>query len=327
MSGPLTIDFHAHAQSPKVIEIIAEAPGAPVFENTPHNRHLAETRYVPAMTDINVRLRAMDQQRVDMQVVSPAPNDTAFGYWADEDVSARIVAAANEHVAEVCALRPDRLIGLGGVSLQFPELAAAQLRSSRTTLGLRGAEISTRAGEIEFDDPRLDPFWATAEELDAVLFIHPPGNTLGGRISRYYLINLIGNPLDTTIALTHLIFGGVLDRFPRLKIVAAHGGGYLPSYFSRTEHGYAVRPELQTVPRPPREYLRRIWIDNLVFDPENLRHLISVMGASRIVLGTDYPFDMGQESPVDLVDAVAGLSDEQAAQIKGGNAIELLGLR
>jgi aminocarboxymuconate-semialdehyde decarboxylase len=237
------------------------------------------------------------------------------------------VAAANEHVAEVCALRPDRLVGLGGVSLQFPELAASQLRSAMTTLGLRGAEISTRAGDLELDDPRLDPFWQAAQDLGAVLFIHPPGNTLSGRLARYYLINLIGNPLDTTIALTHLIFGGVLERFPRLKIVAAHGGGYLPSYFSRTEHGHAVRPELQTIPRPPREYLRQIWIDNLVFNPENLAHLVSVMGASRIVLGTDYPFDMGQENPVDLVEAVAGLTDEQAAQIKGGNAVELLGLR
>jgi len=327
MPGPFTIDFHAHAQSPKVMEIIAGAPGAPVFENSAHNRHLAETRYRPAMTDVNVRLRDMDRQRVDMQVVSPAPNETAFGYWADQDFSDRIVAAANEHVADVCALRPDRLVGLGGVSLHFPELAAAQLASATTTLGLRGAELSTRAGDMEFDDPRLDPFWAVAQDLGAVLFLHPPGNTLGGRIARYYLINLIGKPLDTTIGLTHWIFGGVLERFPRLKIVAAHGGGYLPSYFSRTEHGYAVRPELQTIPRPPREYLRRVWVDNLVFDPQNLAHLISVMGASRVVLGTDYPFDMGQDDPVGLVDAVTGLTGEQVAMIKGGTAVELLGLR
>jgi aminocarboxymuconate-semialdehyde decarboxylase len=327
MPRPLTIDFHAHARSPKVAEIVEAVPGAPAMESTAHNRHLDATRYRPSFTDINVRLQTMDRQRIDIQVVSPAPNDTAFGYWADDEVSSQIVAAANEHVAEVCALRPERLIGLGGVSLQFPELAASQLRSGMTTLGLCGAEISTSAGSLEFDDPRLDPFWAAAQDLGAVLFIHPPGNMLGGRIARYYLINLIGNPLDTTIALTHLIFGGVLERFPRLKIVAAHGGGFLPSYFSRTEHGHAVRPELQTIPLPPREYLQRIWIDNLVFNPENLAHLVSVMGASRIVLATDFPFDMGQENPVDLVDAVAGLTDEQAAQIKSGNAIELLGLR
>jgi aminocarboxymuconate-semialdehyde decarboxylase len=262
-----------------------------------------------------------------MQVVSPAPNDTAFGYWADQEVSEHIVTAANEHIADLCAQRPDRLVGLGGVSLQFPELAAKQLSMLMTTLNLHGVEISTSAGTMEFDDQGLDPFWAAAQDLGAVLFIHPPGNTLGGRISRYYLINLIGNPLDTTIALMHLIFGGVLERFPRLKVVVAHGGGYLPSYFSRTEHGHTVRPELQTIPQAPRHYLRQVWIDNLVFNPENLTHLVSVMGASQIVLGTDYPFDMGQEHPVDLVDQVAGLTEQEAAQIKGGNAVELLGIQ
>jgi aminocarboxymuconate-semialdehyde decarboxylase len=118
----------------------------------------------------------------------------------------------------------------------------------------------------------------------------------------------------------------VLERFPDLKIVAAHGGGYLPSYFSRTEHGYAVRPEIPRLPHPPRHYLRRLWIDNLVFEPENLAHLIRVIGATQVVLGTDYPFDMGQEGPVDLLEAVAGLSQEEIERIKGGNAIELLRL-
>jgi aminocarboxymuconate-semialdehyde decarboxylase len=323
MTLPATIDFHAHAQSPKAMELIARAPGNPGAEPNEHNQYLFETRYRAAFRDINLRLQTMDRQRIDMQVVSPSPN---YAYWADRDLSQQIVAATNEHVAEVCASHPDRLVGLGHVSLQFPDLAATQLATAMGSLGLRGVEISTRVEEVELDDPCLDPFWAAAQEHAAPIFIHPAGTTLGKRVARYYLTNVIGNPLDTTIALTNLILGGVLERFPSLKVVAAHGGGYLPSYFSRTEHGYAVRPEMPKLPHPPRHYLRRLWIDNLVWQPDDLAHLIRVMGASQIVLGTDYPFDMGQEHPVDLVEAVAGLSQEEMEQIKGRNAIELLRL-
>lgn len=150
--------------------------------------------------------------------------------------------------------------------------------------------------------------------------------TLGRRVAKYYLGNVIGNPLDTTIALTNLIFGGVLERFPNLLVVAAHGGGYLPSYFSRMVHGHEVRPEMATIPRPPIEYLRRLYIDNLVFDSPAVAHLVRVMGADHVVLGTDYPFDMGQENPVDLVEEIAGLSEAERALIKSGNALRLLGL-
>ena len=324
MRLPVTIDFHAHAQSPKATELIARAPGHPGAEQNAHNEHLFETRYRAAFRDMDLRLRTMDRQRIDMQVVSPSPN---YAYWARQELSEQIVAASNEHVADACDSHPDRFVGLGHVSLQFPDLAATQLAAAVGALGLRGIEISTRVEEVELDDPCLDPFWAAAQDHAAPIFIHPAGTTLGKRVARYYLTNVIGNPLDTTIALTNLILGGVLERFPSLKVVAAHGGGYLPSYFSRTEHGYAVRPEMPKLPRPPGHYLRRLWIDNLVWRPENLAHLINVMGASQIVLGTDYPFDMGQEHPVDLVEAVAGLSQEEMEQINGRNAIALLRLR
>ena len=323
MTLPVTVDFHAHAQSPRAMELIANAPSNPGGEANEHNGMLGRTRYDMAFRDINVRLHTMDRERIDMQAVSPAPN---YAYWADEDLSNRIVTASNEHVAETCATNPDRFVGLCHVSLQFPELAAKQLVTAMTTLGMRGVEIGTRAEDVDLDDPSLDPFWAAAQEQRAPIFIHPAGTTLGKRVSKYYLGNLIGNPLDTTIALTNLIFGGVLERFPMLNVVAAHGGGYLPSYFARTVHGHQVRPEAQTISRPPIEYLHRLWIDNLVFEPLFVAHLVNVMGASRIVLGTDYPFDMGQENPVDLVEAVPGLSDEDARRIKGGNAIDLLHL-
>src|SRR3954469_4791040 len=315
MPLPVTVDFHAHAQSLKATELISGAAANPGGEANPHNHHLARTRYDAAFRDINVRLHTMDRERIDMQAVSPAPN---YAYWADEELSNQIVTASNEHVAEICATNRDRFVGLCHVSLQFPELAAKQLTTAMTTLGMRGVEIGTRAESVDLDDPSLDPFWAAAQEQRAPIFIHPAGTTLGNRVSKYYLGNLIGNPLDTTIALTNLIFGGVLERFPNLKVVAAHGGGYLPSYFPRSIHGYEVRPEAQTNPHPPDYYLKKLYIDNLVFQAENVAHLVRVMGASHVVLGTDYPFDMGQENPVDLIEAIEGLSEEDAQRIKGG---------
>jgi len=323
MPRPASIDFHAHAQSPKAMELIARAPGNPGAEVNPHNQMLARTRYHAAFTDLNVRLQTMDRERIDMQAVSPAPN---YAYWADREMSAQIVQASNEHVAEICASNRDRFVGLGHVSLQFPDLAAQQVADGMTSLGLKGVEIGTRAEDVDLDDPSLDPFWAAAEQHQAPIFIHPSGTTLGKRVSKYYLGNLIGNPLDTTIALTNLIFGGVLERFPNLKIVAAHGGGYLPSYFPRTTHGHQVRPEAQTIPHPPEYYLHKLYIDNLVFEEQQVTHLVRVMGATNVVLGTDYPFDMGQENPVDLIEGLADVSEADKERIKSGNAIELLRL-
>ena len=323
MALPVTVDFHAHAQSPKAAELIASAPNNPGAEPNPHNEHLFATRYRAAFSDIAVRMQTMDRQRIDLQVVSPAPN---YAYWADAELSPKIASASNEHVAEVCATHPDRSVGLGHVSLQFPEIAAQQVGTAIDQLGLKGVEIGTRAEGVDLDDARLDPFWAAAQSRQVPVFIDPAGTTLGKRVAKYYLGNVIGNPLDTTIALTNLIFGGVLERFPELRIVAAHGGGYLPAYFSRSQHGYEVRPEMRTISHPPGHYLRRMWIDNLVYEPAFLGHIIDVIGPSQVLLGTDYPFDMGQDNPVDVLEAVVGLSEEDERRIKSENALKLLRL-
>jgi aminocarboxymuconate-semialdehyde decarboxylase len=322
MAPPVTVDFHAHAQSPKAAELIASAANNPGADANPHNQHLFATRYQAAFSDITVRMQSMDRQRIDMQVVSPAPN---YAYWADEATSPRIATASNEHVAEVCATHPDRLVGLGHVSLQFPQIAAQQVGTILDSLGLKGIEIGTRAEGVDLDDPTLDPFWSAVESRRAPVFVHPAGTTLGKRVSKYYLGNIIGNPLDTTIALTNLIFGGVMERFPNLRVVAAHGGGYLPAYFSRSTHGYEVRPEAREIPHPPLHYLRRITVDNLVYEPEFLAHVVNVVGASNVVLGTDYPFDMGQDNPVDLLESI-GLSRDDAQRVKSENALRLLGM-
>ncbi|HEV7662672.1 MAG TPA: amidohydrolase family protein [Chloroflexota bacterium] len=316
---PRAIDVHAHALSPKLVELTAAHGGPP----NPHNEHLMETRYRAPFTSLDVRLETMDRQGIDMQVVSHMPN---FAYWAEHDLALRVVEAANTLIAELCQARPDRFIGLGLVALQFPELAARQTEEAMNAFGMRGVEIGTFVEGMELGDDRLEPFWANAERLGALVFLHPAGSTLGGRLSKYYLSNVIGNPLDTTIALTHLIFSGVLERHPNLKIVAAHGGGYLPSYFPRTIHGFEVRPEAQTIPQPPDYYLKQLWVDALVYDPRNVAHVVERMGSSRVLLGTDYPFDMGEEQPLEVLAAVPGLSDADRQRIKVDNALELLGM-
>jgi aminocarboxymuconate-semialdehyde decarboxylase len=262
---------------------------------------------------------------VDVQVISPSPSQ--YYYWADPELATQLVKTQNEHIAETCARHPERLVGLGAVALQHPKLAAEQLRDAMKRLGLKGVEISTAVNDLELGAAELAPFWSAAEELGAVVFIHPFGTTLGKRLNSAYLSNIIGQPLETTIALSHLIFGGVLDRHPGLKIVAAHGGGYLPSYCGRSNHGHDVRPEARArASQRPVEYLRRIWFDTLVYEPQALRHLIDVVGVSQLVVGTDYPFDMGHEDPRGLVNATAGLNDTERAAILGGNALSLLGM-
>ena len=320
---PSTIDIHAHARSPRLAALTADQQGPP----NPHNERLMQTRYQAAFDSLDVRLQTMDRQGIDMQVVSHVPSHIAnFGYWAERNLAEQIVEAANSHIADLCRAKPERLVGLCLVALQFPEMAARQLEAAMGSMGMRGAEISTRVNDMELDDERLEPFWAAAEQLGALIFMHPSGSTLGQRLAKYYLANVIGNPLDTTIALSHLIFGGVLERHPRLKICAAHGGGYLPSYTPRSDHGFEVRPEAQTIPHPPSHYLRQVFVDTLVYKPENVAHIIRQMGASQVVLGTDYPFDMGEEHPLEVLETVEGLSASDRDRIKSGNALRLLGL-
>jgi aminocarboxymuconate-semialdehyde decarboxylase len=316
---PATVDVHAHALSPRLVELTASHRETA----NPHNEHLMRTRYKAAFESLDARLETMDRQGIDMQVVSHMPN---FAYWAERDLAEQIVEAANTHIADLCARQPQRLVGLCLVALQFPDLAAHQLEAAMASMGMKGAEIATRVNDMELDDERLEPFWSAAEQLGALIFMHPAGSTLGQRLAKYYLSNVIGNPLDTTIALSHLIFGGVLERHPRLKLCAAHGGGYLPSYIPRSDHGYEVRPEAQIIPRPPSYYLRRVFVDTLVFKPENVAHIARELGASQLVLGTDYPFDMGEDRPLDVLAAVGGLSADDRERIKSRNALRLLGM-
>lgn len=291
--------------------------------STEHNRRLMTTVYRPKFAGVDARLRAMDAMGIDMQAVSPAP---FYHYWAGRELAGKIVASANDGISALCARRPDRLVGLAMLSMQYPDLAVEQLDHAISTLKLKGAIISTHVNDSELGDPKFDSLWSKAEQLGALMFMHPAGCTLGERLSPYYLSNLIGNPADTTIALAHLVFAGVFDRFPRLKLCAAHGGGYFPFYVSRFDYGWKVRPESHTCRDAPSRYLNRIWFDSLVYSPEQLEFLIRRAGAAQVVIGTDYPFDMGVEDPLQRLDAAEGLSETDGAAIRGENASRLLNL-
>ena len=332
--GRLTIDLHCHALVPAVEALVAGLPQkaaepdlmakAMGEASVAHNNAKMLPTAGPRMTRIEQRLADMDTMGVDVQLDSPSP--TQYNYWAEPELAQQIVLRQNEAIAEMCARHPRRLAGLGTLALQHPKLAAEQLEHAVKTLGLKGVEISTSVNGRELDDPSLRDFWARAEALGALVFIHPFGTTLGARTATHYLVNTIGQPLETTIALSRLIFGGVLDAHPGLKILAAHGGGYLPTCIGRSDHAHAVRPEAAAdVRRKPSDHLKRIWFDSLVYDPMALRHLIDRVGASQVVVGTDYPFDMGHYDMHALVDATPGLSKEERAAILGGNAAQLLG--
>jgi aminocarboxymuconate-semialdehyde decarboxylase len=242
----------------------------------------------------------------------------------------KISRIQNERLAEYCAANPDRFVAFASVALQFPELAAQQLEHAVKQLELRGAAVGATVGDDEFADPKFHPFWVKAEELGVLIFLHPQGapelaRRLGGN---GWLSNTIGNPLDTTIALSHLIFEGMLDRFPGLKLCSAHGGGYLPSYAARSDYALRIHPEMDTgvrLQKRPTEYLRELYYDTLVFTSEALRHLAAEVGVSQLMLGTDHPYPWQPDS-VDHILQAEGFTDNERIAMLGVNAGKLLGI-
>ena len=325
------IDCHGHLAVPAADALVAGTPGFAAELAAEQHAHSPESlaanraqlgRLGPQLTDVAVRLAAMDAMGVDVQVVGPMP---MHHYWADRALAARLSRATNEAVADHCAQAPDRLVGLGTVPLQHPHLAVAELSRAVAEYGLRGISVSTTVDGRELADSRHDPVWACAQELGVLVFIHPWGCSLGERLATQYLGNTVGQPVETTVALSHLIFTGVLDRFPGLKLVVAHGGGYLPTYIGRSDHAWQAREDARGCRETPSSYLRRMWFDSLVYTPRGLRHLVDQVGCDRVVLGTDHPFDMGVDDPVKRLDA-AGFAPAERDAIAGGNAARLLGI-
>jgi predicted TIM-barrel fold metal-dependent hydrolase len=314
-----TVDVHSHCHFREAAALL----GREASILTPPVRGAAE-----AFITVDDRIKAMDAQGIDMEVLSINP----FWYRKDRDLAEKITTIQNEKLAELCASMPDRFAAFASLALQFPDLAAQQLETAVRKQGLRGAAIGGMVGDDEFSDPKFHPVWAKAEELGAVLFIHPQGVPELARRFRGngWLPNLIGNPLDTTIALEHLIFEGTLDRFPGLKIIAAHGGGFLASYPDRADRACEVgpagcNPDIK-LKKKPTEYLKQLYFDSLVFTPEALAYLVSRVGASQIVVGSDYPYRW-QDRPVDHVLATQALSEDEKIAILGGNAARLLGMK
>jgi aminocarboxymuconate-semialdehyde decarboxylase len=282
----------------------------------------------PKLSTIEVRLADMDKMGIDIQAVCPAPQQTY--YWTDPGLGLEVSRMINDRLAQIVATWPDRFVALGTVPLQNVELAVTELERCVKQLGLRGVEINPNVAGRELTDPslNLDRFFAKARELDIVIFMHPIGFTQGERLMDHYLNNLIGNPLDTTVGTSHLIFGGVMERHPGLKIVLPHAGGFLGHYWARMDHGWRARPDCRTIiKKPPTSYLKKFYFDTITFDPEMLRNLIDKFGPQQVLLGTDYPFDMGEEDPVGLINSVPRLSAADKQKIMGETAARLLKIR
>ena len=329
------VDMHCHYLNPVVNAKTAHLNAAQydptvIFANAltnETNKKQMATR-APKLTGVTERLVDMDRMGVDIQAVCPAPYH--FFYFTEPGYGAELAREVNEGIAQVAADTPDRFVGMGTVPLQDAQLAIKELNYCVKQLGMRGIEICTNVNGKNLTDPslKLDKFFARCEELGVVIFMHPLGYTQADRLTNHYFNNVIGNPLDSTVAVSHLIFDGVLQRYPKLKFVVAHGGGFIAHYWARMDHAWRARPDCRTIIKnPPSSYLEKFYFDSITFDPEMLQRLIDKFGADHVVLGTDYPYDMGEEDPLGLIKQVRRLPKAARDLIQGGNAARLLDIK
>jgi aminocarboxymuconate-semialdehyde decarboxylase len=327
----VTIDIHSHVAIPaaaKFVEPHLDWSTIPLahFAN-------AQTRALSQKQETDIRARAghaprladLDAMGIDVQIIAPPPPQCY--YTVALEVAVKATRMVNDGIAEFCAVKPERLKGFGAVPMTDGTEAANELERCIRKLGFTGVEILTNVAGRELSDPAFAPFWRRAEELGALVMIHPNGFTDASRLSRFYFNNVIGNPLETTIALHYLIFDGVLERHPRLKILAVHGGGYLGAYPGRIDHAWGARSDSHgALPQPPTTYLKRIYVDTVVFTTNQLAALVGAFGPDHVLLGTDYPYDMAEYDPVGHIAAVEDFDATTVAALAGGNAKKLLSL-
>jgi aminocarboxymuconate-semialdehyde decarboxylase len=331
--GVRTVDIHCHLHVPAadaLMKDVADMSREPLMwhsNDATRQFQMAHTKEImPRATDTALRLAEMDATGVDVQAISTAPNH--YAYWTEPDLGRQVAQTVNEAIANLVGEHPDRFVGLCTVPLQDPQIAVAELERAVKEMGMRGVEINADVAGQELSKAGLDAFWSKCEELDVVVFIHPSGFAKGERFADHYFANIIGNPLATTVAVHYLIFDGVMDRHPGLKIVLAHGGGFLGAYPGRIDHAHPLRTDMQrelAAGKRPGSYLERFYFDTVVFTHDQLEFLASHYGADHVIMGTDYPYDMAETDPVGHVMG-SGLSDDEKRAILGETAAKLLKL-
>jgi len=329
-----TIDVHCHLATAPSRTVIAPHR-RPEYEpydffmgqdSIDHNKVMFPS-IVDQLTKPQARLEHMDRMGVDIQGLATFVSE--YFYWAPAAVAADSARMQNDNLASAATAHPDRFALFGAtVPLQDVDRAIAEMDRAVDELGFKGLQIGGTVDGHNLDEPRFRPFWAAVEAKGIPVILHPNGYPESHRFGDYFLTNCIGNPLETMVSVTRLIFSGLFEEHPGIKLVLLHGGGYLPFYCSRADHTWEVRPETRVkIPdRPPSEYMKMLYYDTMVFQPLYLRHLAEIVGADRVMLGTDFPFDMGETDPVGLIDSTDGISDAQRDEIKGGNAARLFGL-
>lgn len=327
----LRIDVHAHYYSDRFIDLI-ESRGCdcgacvkrdargPIIDAGPLHAGPLASKFI----NLEERIAAMDAQGVDMQALSLTQ---PMVYWANEALARELSATFNDDLVTAHERYPDRLIGLAMLPMHHAGAALDELARIRTAPGIKGIYMGTAIGDMDLSDPSLLPVFEAIEDAGLPVFLHPLKVLgMGDRLKPYFLSNLLGNPFDTAVAAAHLIFGGVLDRFPKLDIVLPHAGGALPFLIGRLQHGWTVRPELKHMQRGPAEYLDRFYFDTIAHSDDALGYLIEQVGAERVMMGSDYCFDMGFEQPVGVVERRAEVSSDLRERVLGGTAQALLKL-
>lgn len=327
----MKIDIHSHYIPYEFIKLVEDGcpeMRAKIIEKSGSQFIQHEQGYTYPLDkgfyDIDYRLREMDLAGLDMVALSSAP--PLFYYDANEEIANKVATIVNTGIANEVKAHPDKFIGVANVSLQHVNMAMEQLDYAVNTLGFHSIQIGSNIEGRQLDSPELIPFFAKADELGVLIIVHPYYVGSKNALEKYYLTNLIGNPLDTTLAIAHLIFGGVLDRFPKLKFCFVHGGGFLPYQIGRLEHGYKVRMEPRIHgAKPPSNYFKQLYFDTILFDKNALRYLVEYVGCGQVMMGTDYPFDMGEENPVEFVKESIKNLDERKA-ILGENAAHIFNI-
>lgn len=329
-----TIDIHCHLATPASRPPV-EPHRRPEFEpyayfmgqdSIDHNEVMFPS-ISESLTSPAARLEHMDRMGVDVQGLATFVSE--YFYWAPGPAAAESARIQNDNLASAAADNPDRFVAIGAtVPLQDIDLAIAEMDRAVDDLGFKGLQIGGTVNGRNLDEARFRPFWAAVEAKGIPVILHPDGFPESERLSDYFLVNCIGNPLETMVASTRMIFSGLFEEHPGIKLVLLHGGGYLPFYSSRADHTWSARPEtrIQIPDHPPSHYMKKLFYDTMVFQPLYLRHLIEIVGTDRVMLGTDFPFDMSETDPVGLIESTEGLTDQDRSAIAGGNAARIFGL-